>query len=118
MKRAFLAIICGAALMASTVASVADVVSDKEMAERYSQAAQSGDTDAQFYLGALYSAGVGRPRSDEDAFQWFSRAADHGHSHAMLVLAGMYAVGRGVPKDNFKAYKWAYIVSVGSRVDA
>jgi len=117
MKRAFLAIICGAALMASTVASVADVVSDKEMAERYSQAAQSGDTDAQFYLGALYSAGVGRPRSDEDAFQWFSRAADHGHSHAMLVLAGMYAVGRGVPKDNFKAYKWAYIVSVGSRVD-
>ncbi len=94
MKRAFLAIICGAALMASTVASVADVVSDKEMAERYSQAAQSGDTDAQFYLGALYSAGVGRPRSDEEAFQWFSRAADHGHSHAMLVLAGVYAVGR------------------------
>jgi TPR repeat protein len=117
MKRAFLAIICGTALMASTVAAVADVVSDREMADRYSQAAQSGDTDAQFYLGALYSAGVGRPRSDEEAFQWFSRAADHGHSHAMLVLAGMYAVGRGAPVDNFKAYKWAYIVSVGSRVD-
>jgi hypothetical protein len=117
MKRAFLAIFCGAALLANSMAFAADSVSDKEMADRYSQAAQSGDSDAQFYLGALYSAGVGRPRSDEEAFRWFSRAADQGHSHAMLVLGGIYAVGRGTPKDNFSAYKWAYIVSVGSRVE-
>jgi Sel1 repeat-containing protein len=117
MKRAFLAIVCGAALMASSVVHAADAVSDKEMADRYSQAAQSGDSDAQFYLAALYSSGTGRPRSDEEAFRWFSRAADQGHSHAMLVLSGLYAVGRGVQKDNSNAYKWAYIVSVGSRVD-
>jgi TPR repeat protein len=117
MKRAFLAIFCGAALVANSVAAAADTVSDKEMAERYFQAAQSGDTDAQFYLGALYSSGVGRPRSDQEAFGWFSRAADHGHSHAMLVLSGLYAIGRGVSKDNVNAYKWAYIVSVGTRVD-
>jgi hypothetical protein len=117
MKRAFLAIFCGAALLANSMAYAADSVSDKEMADRYSQAAQSGDSDAQFYLAALYSAGVGRSRSDEEAFRWFSRAADQGHSHAMLVLGGIYAVGRGTPKDNSKAYKWAYIVSVGSRVD-
>src|SRR3979490_3233427 len=117
MKRAFLAIFCGAALFASSMAYAADTVSDQEMADRYSQAAQSGDSDAQFYLAALYSSGVGRPRSDEEAFRWFSRAADQGHSHAMLVLSGIYAVGRGIQKDNFNAYKWAYIVSVGSRVD-
>jgi Sel1 repeat len=117
MKRAFLAIFCGAALLASSVAFAADAVSDKEMADRYSQAAQSGDSDAQFYLGALYSSGIGRARSDEEAFRWLSRAANQGHSHAMLVLSGMYAVGRGVPKNNAKAYMWAYIVSVGSRVD-
>jgi TPR repeat protein len=117
MKRVFLAMLCGAALIASSVAHAGDAVSDKEMADRYSQAALSGDSDAQFYLGALYSSGVGRPRSDEEAFRWFSRAADQGHSHAMLVLSGMYAVGRGVSKDNFNAYKWAYIVAVGSRVD-
>jgi TPR repeat protein len=116
MKRAFLAMFWGAALMASPVA-YADSVSDKEMADRYFQAAQSGDNDAEFYLGALYSAGVGRPRSDEEAFQWFSRAADHGHSHAMLVLGGLYAIGRGGPKDNVSAYKWAYIVSLGTRVE-
>jgi Sel1 repeat len=117
MKRAFLAIFCGAALFAGSMAHAADTVSDKEMADRYSQAAQSGDSDAQFYLAALYSAGVGRPRSDAEAFRWFSRAADQGHSHAMLVLSGIYAVGRGVPQDNLNAYKWAYIVSVGTRVE-
>ena len=117
MKRAFLAILCGAALFASSMAYAADTVSDQEMADRYSQAAQSGDSDAQFYLAALYSAGVGRSRSDAEAFRWFSRAADQGHSHAMLVLSGIYAVGRGVPQDNLNAYKWAYIVSVGTRVE-
>jgi hypothetical protein len=117
MKRALLPIFCGAALIANSVVCAADPISDKEMADRYFQAAQSGDNDAQFYLGALYSSGVGRPRSDEQAFQWFSRAAEQGHSHAMLVLGGLYAIGRGTAKDNVNAYKWAYIVSVGTRVD-
>jgi TPR repeat protein len=117
MKRAFLAICCGAALFANSVAYAADPVSDKEMADRYTQAAQSGDSDAQFYLAALYSSAVGRARSDEEAFKWFSRAADQGHSHAMLVLSGLYAIGRGVSKDNLSAYRWAYIVSAGTKVD-
>jgi hypothetical protein len=117
MKRAFLAVFCGVALIANCAICDADSIPDKEMADRYSQAAQSGDNDAQFYLGALYSSGVGRPRSDEQALQWFSRAAEQGHSHAMLVLAGLYAIGRGTAKDNVSAYKWAYIVSVGSRMD-
>jgi TPR repeat protein len=116
MKRAFLAIFCGAALLANSIA-YADALSDREMADRYSQAAQSGDSEAQFYMGALYSSGVGRPRSDGEAFRWFSRAADQGHSHAMLVLAGLYAIGRGTSNDNLAAYKWAYIVSVGTRVE-
>jgi TPR repeat protein len=75
------------------------------MANRYLQAAKSGDDDAQFYLGALYSAGVGWPRSDEEAFRWFSRAADQGHSHAMLITSGLYAIGRGVRKDHVRAYE-------------
>jgi TPR repeat protein len=116
MKRALLAIVCGAALLVNSIA-YADAVSDREMADRYSQAAQSGDSEAQFYMGALYSSGVGRPRSNEEAFRWFSRAADQGHSHAMLVLAGLYAIGRGTSNDNLAAYKWAYIVSVGTRVE-
>lgn len=87
------------------------------MASSYLQAAQAGDSDAQFYTGALYSAGVGEPRSDEEAFRWFSRAAEQGHSHAMLILSGLYAIGRGVQKDNIQAYKWAFVVSSASRIE-
>jgi TPR repeat protein len=116
MKRAILAIFC-CAFMASAPGAKADPASDQDMASRYLRSAQSGDDESQFYLGALYSAGIGVPRSDAEAFRWLSRAADQGHSHAMLILAGLYATGRGVPKDNIKAYKWAYIVSAASRVD-
>src|ERR1700744_5628038 len=117
MKQAILAIFCCAALLAPAPAAVADPAADQDMANRYLRAAQSGNDDAEFYLGALYSAGVGLPASDQEAFRWFSRAADQGHSHAMLILAGLYATGRGVQKDNVKAYKWAYVVAAGSKVD-
>jgi Sel1 repeat-containing protein len=118
MKRAALAMICCAALLASPAGmAAADPASDRDMALRYQQAAQSDDDDAQFYLGALYSAGVGVQRSDEEAFRWLSRAADHGHIHAMLILAGLCAIGRGAPQDNVSAYKWAYIVAYASKVD-
>src|ERR1700680_4072361 len=117
MKRAFLAVFCGVALIANSAICAADSIPDKEMADRYSQAAQSGDSEAQFYLGALYSSGVGRPRSDEESFRWFSRAADQGHSHSMLVLSGLYAIGRGTSKSDFNASKWAYIVSAGARAE-
>ena len=116
MKRAILAIFC-CAFLASAASAKADLASDQDMASRYLRSAQSGDDQSQFYLGALYSAGVGVPRSDPEAFRWFSCAANQGHSHAMLILAGLYATGRGVTKDNMKAYKWAYIVSAASRVD-
>ena len=118
MKRAALqAIFCCAALLASSLGAAADPASDRDIANRYTQAAQSGDDDAEFYLGALYSAGVGVQQSDEKAFRWFMRAADQGHSHALLIVSGLYAIGRGIPKDNVKAYEYAYIVSSATKVD-
>src|ERR1700761_4449829 len=107
MKRAALPIICSAFLFTSPHAARADAAFDQDMASRYLRAAQSGDDEAQFYLGSLYAAGVGVPRSDQEAFRWLSRAADQGHSHAMLLVAGLYAVGRGVGRNNVEAYKWA-----------
>jgi hypothetical protein len=117
MKRTVRAIICCAVLLAGSATAHADPASDRDMANRYLQAARSGDDDAQFYLGALYSAGVGVPRSDEEAFRWFARAADQGHSHAMLILGGLYAIGRGAQKDNVRAYQYAYIVGSGTKVE-
>ena len=116
-KRVAVVIACCCAVLIDLRTALADSASDRQMAVRYEQAAQAGDDDAQFYLGALYSTGVGRPRSDEEAFRWFLRATNQGHSHAMLIVAGLYASGRGVAKDNVKAYSWAYIVSSASQVD-
>lgn len=110
-------VVAACCLFAPINPALADAASDRSMATRYEQSAQAGDDDAQFYLGALYSAGVGRPRSDQEAFRWFSRATDQGHAHAMLIVAGLYASGRGVTKDNVKAYSWAYIVASASKVD-
>ena len=108
---------CCSALLIAPRTALADAASDQKMANHYEQAAQAGDDDAQFYLGALHSAGVGRTRSDAEAFRWFSRAADQGHAHAMLIVAGLYASGRGITKDNVKAYSWAYIVASASKLD-
>jgi len=117
VKRAVVVIACCLAVLTVPRPAVADAASDRAMATRYEQSAQAGDDDAQFYLGALHSAGVGRPRSDQEAFRWFSRATDQGHSHAMLIVAGLYASGRGTPKDNVKAYTWAYIVASAGKVE-
>ena len=117
MARAVVVAACCLVAPINLSPALADAASDRAMATRYEQSAQAGDDDAQFYLGALYSAGVGRPRSDQEAFRWFSRATDQGHAHAMLIVAGLYASGRGVTKDNVKAYTWAYIVASASKVD-
>jgi len=116
-KRAIGIIACCLAVLIAPHTALADAASDRAMASRYEQAAQAGDDDAQFYLGALHSAGVGRPRSDQEAFRWFARATDQGHSHAMLIVAGLYASGRGTPKDNVKAYSWAHIVASAGKLE-
>jgi TPR repeat protein len=91
----------------------ADDAADVQMADRYQRAAERGDPAAQMYMGAILSAGIGRPQSDRDGFLWFSRAADAGNSQAQLILSGLFAIGRGVQKSNVDAYKWALIASSG-----
>jgi len=117
LKQAVIVAACCCAVLADLHPAIADPASDRNIANRFEQAAQAGDDDAQFNLGALYASGVGRQRSDEEAFNWFLRAANQGHSHGMLIVAGLYASGRGIAKDNVKAYTWAYIVSSASQVD-
>ena len=103
-----------ALLVAAAMAPArADDAADVQMADRYQRAAERGDPAAQMYMGAILSAGIGRPQSDRDAFLWFSRAADAGNSQAQLILSGLFAIGRGVQKSNVDAYKWALIASSG-----
>ncbi len=86
------------------------------MADRYDRAARAGDDVAQFYLGTLYAAGVGRTKSDTEAFEWIQRAAQTGNAQAMLVAGGLTALGKGTPKDYVSSYKWAFLVAEGSQM--
>jgi TPR repeat protein len=101
------------AVLIAVAPARADDTADVQMADRYQRAAERGDPTAQMYMGAILSAGIGRPQSDRDAFLWFSRAAEAGNSQAELILSGLYAIGRGVQKSNVDAYKWALIAAAG-----
>jgi Sel1 repeat len=115
--------VCVALLLAATLSGTpalgqtqSDAASDRDMADRYERAARAGDDVAQFYLGTLYSAGVGRTKSDTEAFEWIQRAAQRGNVQAMLVAGGLTALGKGTPKDYVSSYKWAFLVAEGSQM--
>lgn len=75
-------------------------------------AAQSGDAQAQFELGALYANGDGVTQSDEKAYKSFDAAAKQGHQGAQLSLAFMYANGSYVKKDLAQSYVWGQVVTL------
>ena len=70
--------------------------------------ADNGDTEAQNYLGIIYSLGLGKKRDYKKSLEWYERAAKAGHSDAQRNYADMINYGRGTKKDNYQAYKWYY----------
>ncbi|MDD3535010.1 MAG: tetratricopeptide repeat protein [Candidatus Cloacimonetes bacterium] len=63
------------------------------------KAADQGNTEAEFYLGFLYSGGIGVKKDPAEAFQWYKKAADKGDPDAQLELAFCYDKGKVVKKD-------------------
>lgn len=58
--------------------------------EHLRQAAEGGDADAQFQLGATYYFGKGLPLNRDEAANWFRRAAGKGHPLARYYLTLVY----------------------------
>lgn len=67
------------------------------------QAAQSGDAEAQTYIGDIYERGLGVAPDHATAAQWYQKAADQGLSRALFNLGTLYEQGLGVPQDSLKA---------------
>lgn len=67
------------------------------------QAAQSGDAEAQTYVGDIYERGLGVAPDYATAAQWYEKAADQGFSRALFNLGTLYEQGFGVPQDQLKA---------------
>ncbi len=79
---------------------------DVEAAYWFRRAAEQGDADAQFILGALYAEGQVLPQMNGLAVHWYCKAAEQGHVRAQYNLGLMYGDGRGVPQDYVQAHKW------------
>jgi len=89
-----------------------------EEARAVRSAAELGNADAQFDLGALYRVGNGVPLDVQEASRWFRRAANQGHTVAQLNLGVLYAYGEGVPKDLVQAHMWLSIAEAKQHKDA
>ncbi|GAQ80435.1 hypothetical protein KFL_000540120 [Klebsormidium nitens] len=69
----------------------------------FCKAAEQGDKDALFEIGACYERGVGDAARGAE---WFRRAAEQGHAGAQFNLGVCHERGAGVSKDEKKATEW------------
>jgi TPR repeat protein len=77
-----------------------------EISDKWRDAADQGDPEAQTRLGVLYSEGQGVERNYETAAGWFLKAAEQGDIYAQNNLGDMYDSGQGVDQDFGEAAKW------------
>jgi uncharacterized protein len=64
--------------------------------------AEAGDATAQYYVGAMYFAGLGVVKDQAKGVELVTRAADQGSARAKAFLGALYLQGRGVEKDEAK----------------
>lgn len=69
----------------------------------FRQAADQGDSDAQYNLGLLYEAGLGISRDLAAATSWYQRAADQGH---VLAQNSLGLLNFNLKNNQVAAAKW------------
>ncbi len=79
---------------------------DKSTMPAIEQAAEAGDAEAQFKLGALYANGKGVEQDSKLAAKWLRKSAKQGWSAAQTLLGWCYAGGNGVSQNLAEALEW------------
>ncbi len=90
-------------------ASTETTASFKEITDytlSYREAAEAGNAQAQYNLGAAYRWGVGVEQNLEQAVIWIRRSAEKGFAPAQRTLGSLYEKGEGVPQSNTEALRW------------
>lgn len=80
-----------------------DKASFSNVAKMWLPEAESGNAQAQSYLGELYEKGINGTPDYKSAAMWYQKAVDQGYTPAMLNLGNLYEQGLGVTKDSAKA---------------
>jgi len=75
--------------------------------EYFQKAAETGNPNAQGYLGKMYAEGVGNvEQSITTALKYFHLAVEQKNPIGQAGLATMFMYGKGVEKDMFKAFHY------------
>ncbi|GGE32260.1 hypothetical protein GCM10007421_02490 [Halopseudomonas oceani] len=85
------------------------------------QAAERGDTLAQFELGQLYYRGERVERDFATSLQWLEKASIQGEPRAQYLLGMMHFSGQGIPRNLPQAYiilKMAAVNGNDAAIDA
>jgi TPR repeat protein/S1-C subfamily serine protease len=70
------------------------------------EAAEQGNSGAQFLLGGMYYYGLAVNQDYAESFVWFRKSGEQGDPVAQCYLGWFYYYGKGVPKDYIEAEKW------------
>ena len=88
--------------------SASDNDSEKSRINELKNKADSGDPDAQKYLGNLYYLGDGVEQNFYRAVYYYRKAAENGNTDAMCSLASCYELGNGVQQNDMAAFNWYF----------
>ena len=70
------------------------------------KAADSGNSDAQYYVATLFERGVTGTPDFAKAVNWYQKAAEQDHRQAAMNLGRLYDRGLGVPQNHQEAFAW------------
>src|ERR1700687_4311917 len=82
--------------------STATTASFKELTDyalSYKDAAEAGNAQAQYNLGAAYRWGVGVTQDLDQAVKWIRQSAEKGYAPAQRTLGFIYEKGEGMPQS-------------------
>ncbi|MFT6433648.1 MAG: hypothetical protein ACJAVI_001690 [Candidatus Azotimanducaceae bacterium] len=86
--------------------------------QRYVDAAEAGNTKAQFSLGYIYETGQEAEKNIQEAVRWYRQAADADELQAMIRLGLIYENGKDLQKDLTEAAFWYRKAATGGHADA
>ena len=100
----------GCLFLIVTSISFANCLDDNATSEqnflKCSQAANLGDSDAQYTLATFYNSGQGVSADAEKAVFWYQKSAEKNNDFAQYSLGVMYEFGQGgLDRDQDKAYE-------------
>ncbi len=74
--------------------------------EHFKKAAETGDAEAQYYLGRMCFDGNGMPKDSTEAVRWMRMSGEKGYAPAQLIIGVEYYFGGDPERDYGKAAEW------------